>query len=286
MIIITGANGKLGRATVDQLLSRTSAENIGVSVRDPEQARDLAALGVRVRRGEFDDAASLAHAFEGASKVLIVSSNTGGDRTVQQHQTAIDAAGAAGAGRLYYTSHAGADLISAFPPARSHAATELALRDSGVPFTALRNGFYVDTAVMLVQTALRTGELRAPRDGPMNYTAHPDLAAATAAALLDDDLDDTILTLTGPAAIDAAELAALASDLAGREVKRVVVSDDEFRAGLVAQGLPEPRAAMMLGMFVAARQGGFSRVDPTLARLIGRPAASVQDVLGAVVASA
>ncbi len=286
MIIVTGASGKLGRATVEQLLKRLPAEQIGVSVRDPDKARDLGQRGVRVRRGDFNDAASLAHAFEGASRVLIVSSNTGGDGTVRQHQAAIDAAGAAGAGRIFYTSHAGADLISAFPPARSHAATEVALRDSGVPFTSLRNGFYAQTATMLVSSALRTGELRAPRDGPIDYTAHPDLAGATAIALTDEGLDDTILTLTGPEAVDAAGLAAMASELTGREVRRVVVPDDEYRAGLVAQGVPGPQAEMLLGMFVAARQGTFTRVDPTLARLIGRPPTPVREVLKAAISPA
>ncbi|WP_019586637.1 SDR family oxidoreductase [Deinococcus apachensis] len=286
MIIVTGANGKLGRATVERLLERLPADQIGVSVRDPERARDLQRRGVRVRQGDFNEAAGLAHAFEGASRVLLVSSNTGGEGTVRQHQTAIDAAGAAGAGHIFYTSHAGADLISAFPPARSHAATEVALRDSGLAYTSLRNGYYAQTAVMLVQGALRTGELRAPQDGPINYTAHPDLAEATAIALTDGGEGDTILTLTGPEAMDTAGLAALASELTGRRIRRVVVPDDEFRAGLVAQGVPGPRAALLLGMFVAARQGAFTRVDPTLARLIGRPPTSVREVLKAAISPA
>src|ERR1039458_663332 len=65
LIIVTGANGQLGRAIVEQLLGRIPAEQIGVSVRDPEKAQGRAEQGVRVRRGDFADAASLAHAFEG-----------------------------------------------------------------------------------------------------------------------------------------------------------------------------------------------------------------------------
>ena len=75
MIIVTGATGQLGRGIVEQLLKRTPAANIAVSVRKPEKAHELAALGVRVRRGDFDDATSLRHAFEGATQVLMVSSN-------------------------------------------------------------------------------------------------------------------------------------------------------------------------------------------------------------------
>ena len=279
MIIVTGANGKLGRAVVERLLDRIPAERIGVSVRDPEKAQDLGQRGVRVRRGDFGDAASLGDAFEGASRVLIVSVDRLGEEAVRQHQAAISAARAAGAGRIFYTSHAGADPIGAFPPGRDHAATEVALRESGVAFTSLRNGFYAQTAAFLVGAALGTGELRAPLDGPINYTAIPDLAEATAIALADEGLDDTILTLTGAEAVDAAGLAAMASALAGRPIRRVIVSDDEYRAGLVAHGVPEPQAAMFLTLFVAARQGAFTRVDPTLARLIGRPPTPVRDAL-------
>lgn len=279
MIIVTGANGKLGRAVVERLLDRIPAERIGVSVRDPEKARDLGQRGVRVRRGDFDDAASLADAFEGASRVLIVSVDRFGEEAVRQHRAAIDAAKAAGARRIFYTSRAGADPMSAFPPGRDHAAAEVALRDSGVPFTSLRNGFYAQTAAFLVGSALGTGELRVPRDGPIDYTAIPDLAEATAIALADEGLDEAILTLTGAEAVDAAGLAAMASDLAGLPIRRVVVSDDEYHAGLVAHGVPGPQAAMFLTLFVAARQGAFTRVDPTLARLIGRPPTPVRDAL-------
>ncbi|MGV9899573.1 NmrA family NAD(P)-binding protein, partial [Streptomyces tendae] len=67
MIIVTGATGQLGRRIVEHLLTRVPAEQVGVSVRDPgsPRARTFADRGVRVRRGDFADAGSLAHAFEG-----------------------------------------------------------------------------------------------------------------------------------------------------------------------------------------------------------------------------
>src|SRR3954471_17376258 len=70
MIVVTGATGLLGGAVVERLLARQPAEEIGVSVRDPAKAQALADRGVRVRRGDYDDAASLAHAFDGAGQIL------------------------------------------------------------------------------------------------------------------------------------------------------------------------------------------------------------------------
>ncbi len=284
MIIITGANGKLGRAIAERLLEHVPAEQIGVSVRDTEQARALEERGIRVRRGDFADAASLAHAFEGVSQVLIVSAGTTGEGAVGQHRTAIDAAKAAGARRILYTSHMGADLASPFPPMPDHAATEALLRESGVAFTALHNGFYAATAVMLLGRAVETGELAVPEDGPVAWTTHADLAEAAALALTTGDLDGITAALTGAEAFDMAGVAALASEVADRPIRRVVVPDAAYRAGLVAHGVPEAAADMLLGLFAASRQGAFAPADPTLARLLGRPATPLRDVLAAAIA--
>ena len=99
------------------------------------------------------------------------------------HRTAIEAATAAGVERIVYTSHMGANAASPFAPMPDHAATEAALRDSGVAYTALRSGFYATSGIMLMGRALETGTLAAPEDGPVSWTAHADLAEAAALAL-------------------------------------------------------------------------------------------------------
>ncbi len=284
MIIVTGATGLLGRAIVERLLERVPADQVGVSVRAPPQARELAARGGRVRPGAFADPARLAHAFEGASQVLIVSANDTGAELVRAHRAAIDAAKAAGAGRILYTSHMAANPSSLFVPPRDHAATEAALQDSGVPYTSLRNGFYASTVPMLLRGAAETGELALPADGPVAWTSHGDLAEAAAIALAGEhldsgDLDGPTPALTGPEAIDATGFAQIAAELTGRPIRRVVVSDDDYRAGLIAHGVPEVGADMLIGMFAAGRQGEFAPADPALARLLGREPESLRDVL-------
>ena len=282
MLIVTGANGKLGRLVVEALLNRVPAAQVGVSVRDPEKARELEARGVRVRRGDYNDAASLASAFEGASRVLLVSSSDTGGETMRQHRAAIDAARAAGARRIFYTSHVGSSPTSPFAPMVDHAATEAMLRASGVAFTSLRNGFYAGSAMFMLGDALTTGELAAPEDGPVSWTSHPDLAEATARLMSEEGPSESAtIDLTASEAIDLTAIAAIASELGGRPVRRVVVPDAEYRASLVAKGFPEARAEMFLGLFAASRQSQFARVDPTLARLLGRPPMRFRDVLQA-----
>lgn len=279
MIIITGANGKLGRAVVERLLERVPAEQIGVSVRDPKKAQDLKERGVRVRRGDFDDAGSLAHAFEDASQVLIVSTNSLGKAAVRQHHTAIDMAKKAGASRILYTSHMGSSPTSHFAPMVDHAATEEALQASGMAFTSFRNGYYTASAFMLLGDALKTGELVAPEDGPVAWTSHADLAEATAIVLGEQSLDGITPALTASEAINMDGIATIASDLVDRHIRRITVSDDEYRARLMSSGLPEKNAEFLLSIFRASRKGEFAQTDPTLARLIGRTPLTVRNVL-------
>lgn len=255
------------------------AERIGVSVRDPAGARELDDLGVRVRRGDFTDAASLTHAFEGASQVLIMPVNLTGEQRLRMHRTAIEQARHAGARRVLYASHMGANPSSPFPPMPDHAATERMLQDSGLAFTALRNGFYAGSAAMLLRGALETGELAAPEDGPVAWTAHADLAEAAAIVLAEESLDGVTPGLTGSEALDMAGVAAAASEITGRPIRRVVVSEEQFRADATARGVPEPAVRMLIGLFAAARLGQFARVEPALGELIGRPPTSLRTVL-------
>ncbi|MGO4792357.1 SDR family oxidoreductase [Paenibacillus sp. 2KB_20] len=279
MIVVTGGNGKLGRKVVEELLKRVPAGDIGVSVRDVNTAEDLKERGVRVRQGNFDDSESLLHAFEGASQVLIISSHSLGEVAVRQHQTAIDAAKKAGVGRLLYTSQMFSSATSHFPPMNVHAATEEMLKSSGMAFTSLRNGFYAASAMMWMGDALKTGELIAPEDGPVAWTSHSDLAEATAVILTEQRYDAMTPHLTASEAIDMGRIASIASKVLDRPIRRIVVSDDEYRNHLMSRGLPEAMVGMLTGMFQASRQGDFSQTNPTLENLIGRSPVNFTDYL-------
>jgi len=232
MIIVTGATGQLGSQIVRRLLDRVPAEQVGVSVRDPDRAADLATRGVRVRHGDFTQPASLAGAFEGATQVLVVSAATTGASAVDQHAAVFQAALAAGARRLVYTSHQAARDDSLFAPMPDHAATEQYLAGTGAPFTALRNGFYASFVPRLLGQALQTGQLIAPADGPVSWTTHADLAEAAAIILADEGrFEGPTPPLTAPEAFDLQAVASILSELTGRPVSRVVADDDEFVAG-------------------------------------------------------
>ncbi|MFD4504565.1 NAD(P)H-binding protein [Streptomyces sp. NPDC058457] len=280
MIVVTGATGQLGGRIVDRLLDRVPAEEVGVSVRDPEKARSLADRGVRVRQGSFTEPAGLTHAFEGASQILIVSVDRMGEEAVRQHRTAIDAAVAAGARRIVYTAHMGASPTSRFQACRDHAATEEALAATGVAWTSLRNGFHADSGLGFLAQGLESGEVALPADGPVCWTAHADLAEAAAVILTDEGrFEGPTPPLTASEALTFADLAALASELTGRTVTRTTAPDDTFRAHLVAGGVPADTADQLLGIFTAAREGEFATPDPTLAKLLGREPVGMRTLL-------
>lgn len=278
MIIVTGATGSLNGATVDHLLQRLPPHQIGVSVRDPARAAHLADRGVRVRQGSYDAPTALRHSFADADQVLLVSSSDPTADVVAQHCRAIDAAVDAGARRILYTSAYGAGFDTPYSPLAIHAATERHLAASGAAWTALRNGFYGDPAQLLGPWQ-KTGVVAMPADGPFSWIDRRDAAEAAAAILTGDDPFEGPIDLTLPEPVTLADFAASASELAGRQIPRVVVDDETWVADATASGVPEPVARFTLSMFQATRSGHFSGSDPTLTRLLGRRPRSITDQL-------
>ncbi|MHC2003005.1 NmrA family NAD(P)-binding protein [Methylobacterium sp. CM6241] len=268
---------------VEQLLRLMPPDRIVATTRDPGKADGLVRAGVGVRHGDYAKPDTLLTAFEGATQVLIVSSN--GERTgadvVAQHRSAVEAARAVGARRVVYTSHMGAGSSSAFPPMRNHAGTEAMLRDAGIAWTSLRNGFYAETVpTMMVEDAVATGVLSAPVDGKVAWTTHDDLAAAAAALLVDEGrFEGPTPPLTGVEALDLADVAALLTSIHGKRVERRTITDEAMAAGMRTGGAPTAVIEITLGLYRAARAGEFANTDPTLANLLGRPPTDLRTVL-------
>ncbi|NAZ87348.1 NmrA family NAD(P)-binding protein [Kineococcus indalonis] len=281
MIVITGATGALNGATVEHLLQHVPAARVAVVVRDVSRAGRFAERGVQVRHGDYADPASLPAAFADAEQLLLVSADAPAEEAVALHRTAVEAAVAAGVGRVLYTSHQGAAPGNPFAPGRTHAATERLLADSGTPWTALRNGFYAHALPWFTGPWRETGVVAVPADGPVSWTAREDAAEAAAAVLASGGAHDGPITLTAGAAPTFEEVARTASELTGRHVERVLVDPEGWVAAQVAAGQEESRARFALGVFQGAEQGFFAGTDPLLATLLGRAPRTVREVLAA-----
>ncbi|MBA3948033.1 MAG: SDR family oxidoreductase [Herpetosiphonaceae bacterium] len=285
MILVTGANGHLGRAVVERLLTVLPAEQIAVSVREPARASELAKRGVTVRRGDFAHPVGLIDTFAGVERLLLISTDVLGPERVQLHRNAIEAARHAQVGHLLYTSIVAPDPASPFAATSDHMATEEAIRASGLPFTMLRNGLYMEAVPMLVGAAFAGGPIAAPDDGPVAYIARAELAEATANLLAAGGHRNEALDLTGGEALDLAQVAQVVTPLLGRPVERLVLSDEDYRAQLTAAGVSTMDVDSYLAMFAASRQGRFASISPVVTTLLGRPPQTVDAFLRAFAAS-
>ncbi|CAN5242523.1 NAD(P)H-binding protein [soil metagenome] len=280
MIIITGATGALNGATVDHLLERVRASELAVAVREPAKAESFAQRGIEVRRGDYADPASLPVAFDGADQLLLVSSSDPTADAVSLHRAAIDAAVAAGVGRILYTSHQAAAPDNPFAPGRDHFATEQLLAESGVPWTSLRNGFYAHSLAFLAGSWRETGVMDVPGDGPVSWTAREDSAEAAAVILASDGAYSGPTTITASAAPTFAELAEIASEVSGRSIRCQVMDEQDWVAAQAAAGKPAHMTGFLLGFYRAAQRGFFAGTDPLLGELLGREPRRAAEALG------
>ena len=283
MIVITGASGQLGRLVIKSLLAKVPAGQIVAAVRKPESVSDLAALGVQVRRADYTDSASLDAAFQGAEKVLLISSSEVGQR-VAQHRNAIDAAKKAGVSLLAYTSILHVDT-SPLGLAAEHAATEAYLGQSGVPFVLLRNGWYTENYLASIQPALQHGAfIGSAGEGRISSAARADYAEAAAVALTAPGQSGKVYELAGDDSYTLAEFAAELSRQSGKQVPYVNLPESEFKAALVGAGLPEPLAGLLADSDVGASKGGLFDDSHQLSTLIGRPTTPLAVLMRAALA--
>jgi NAD(P)H dehydrogenase (quinone) len=278
MIVITGASGQLGRLVIAALLKKMPAGEIVAAVRNPAAVADLAARGVQVRQADYDQPASLAAAFAGADKLLLISSSEVG-RRVPQHRAVIDAARAVGVRLLAYTSLLHADT-SPLPLAAEHKETESLIRAAGLPAVILRNGWYTENYLAGVSTALQYGVVSGcAGDGRIASASRADYAEAIATVLASDHQAGRIYELAGDDAYTLAELAHAIAQQTGKAVAYQNLPEGEFKAALIGAGLPDYLAALLAESDSGAAKGGLFDDSRQLSQLIGRPTTPLTEML-------
>ena len=280
-IVVTGATGHFGRLAVEALQRRgVSAEQIIATGRRIETLADLASEGILVRRADYSDGASLREAFDGATRLLLVSGTEVGQR-IRQHTNVINAAKAAGVQLIAYTSIAHAPT-STLAIGQEHRATEAALADSGVPHILLRNSWYIDNYTAQLPAYLQHGIVGAAADGRISGATRADYAEAAAAVLAEDSHTGAVYELGGPA-FTMPELAEVVSGAAGQTVTYSDLSLEDYQAFLVRAGLPEPAAASIADLDRAVADGELYVDTSDLEKLLGRSATSLTAAVGAAV---
>ncbi len=283
-VVVTGATGNLGRLVIDNLIARgVRPADIRAAGRNAEKLATLAALGVETAVIDFEEPSTLAPAFSGADALLLVSGSEVGKR-MPQHTNAIDAAVAAGVGRIVYTSAPHADTTE-LAIAPEHKATEELLRASGIPVTILRNNWYTENYVGPLNQARQTGTIVAGiGDGRIASATRNDYADAAAVVLSEPGHEGKVYELAGDVAWTHYDLAEVFSEIIGSTVVYTPLEPDEYLGVLTAAGLDEGTAGFVVELDQGIRNGALADVTGDLSGLIGRPTTSLADGLRAAVA--
>jgi NAD(P)H dehydrogenase (quinone) len=276
-IAVTGATGQLGRLVIEQLKSRVGADPLLALVRDPAKA---ASLGVTARMADYGRPDTLAPALAGVQTLLLISSSEVGQR-VPQHRHVIEAARAAGVGRIVYTSLLHAD-VSPLSLAAEHLETEAMVKASGLAFTVLRNGWYTENYTGSLAAAVAHGALiGSAGEGRISSAARADFAEAAAVVLTTAGHDGRVYELAGDDAYTLADLAAEVSRQAGKAVVYNNLSPADYAAALAGFGLPPALAQAIASWDVDASRGALFDDGRALSRLIGRPTTPLAQVVAA-----
>ncbi|QSX40808.1 NAD(P)H-binding protein [Shewanella cyperi] len=277
MILIFGAAGDLGRRVTQALLQHVPANQLRLASRQPER---LDHSGAETVYADFGEPESLAAAMQGVSKVLLISGDAPNDVRLGQHLAVIQAAKSAGVEQLVYTSFQLANLDSAFDFARSHGATEAALRLSGVPFTLVRNGLYAELTLMGLEQALQKGErFNASGSGRFAPVLKDDLAEALAKVLTEPGHVGQTYTLQGPELFSQAGISALIADISGKALRTVDISPEAQQQTLLAMGLPEFLARALAGNSRAIANDEYLTAENHLPALLGRTPGRLETLL-------
>jgi NAD(P)H dehydrogenase (quinone) len=285
-IVITGATGQLGRHVVEALLARdVPAAQIVAAGRSIGKLADLEARGVQVRAMDYADAASVAKALEGATKVLLISGSEVGQR-VEQHRTVIEAAKAEGVELIAYTSIANADTTG-MKLAAEHQATEDILKDSGLPFALLRNGWYLENYTEQLQGTLAQGALAGSAgDGKVSAASRLDYAEAAAAVLVAENQAGKVYELGGDHAFTLAELAQEISTAASQTVAYQDLPASDYAGLLAGFGVPQAFADILADSDLGIARGDLLVSGSDLRQLIGRPTTPMPAAVRSALAAA
>lgn len=284
-IVITGATGQLGQHVIEALLElNVPSDSIVATGRSVEKLARFADRGVRVTAMDYDDATSVAEALKGASKVLLISGSAVGQR-VEQHRTVIDAAKAEGVELLAYTSIANADTTG-MKLASEHQVTEAILKESGVPFVLLRNGWYLENYTEQLPGTLAQGALAGSAgEGRVSGASRADYAHAAAAVLVAGDQAGKVYELGGDEAFTMDELAAEISAASGKTVVYNDLPADQYAGLLTSVGVPEAFAEILADSDLGIARGDLLVTGGDLRKLIGRPSTPLSEAVRSAAAS-
>lgn len=270
---VTGATGQLGKLVVEQLKRKVGNDSIVALVRNPSKAKELE---VEARPFNYDNPKDLEEQLEGIDRLLLISASEIGQR-IRQHKNVIDAVKKAGIPWIVYTSllHADSSSISL---ASEHIETEKLLKDSGVDYTILRNGWYNENYTASIQSTLAGGAvIGSAGSGKISSASRADYAEAAATVLTDNIHKGEIYELAGDKAFTLSDLAAEISKQTGKEIPYKNLPETEYSKILESFNIPKEMSLAIASWDSSISKGDLFNNTQQLSKLIGRPTTSIAE---------
>jgi uncharacterized protein YbjT (DUF2867 family) len=269
MILIVGATGMVGSATVRQLTAR--GVPVRTLVRSAEKSATLAGPGIETVVGDLEQPSSLDAALDGVTRALLISPLH--PRQVELQGNFVEAARRAGAVHIVKLSGLGTALDSPLRSGRWHAQTEQHIADAGLPFTHLHPPFFMQN-ILRSATAIAAQSVlvAAMQAGKIAMVDARDVAAVAVAALTSDGHAGKTYTITGPEALSFQEVAKKLAVATGKRMTYQDVSLDTMRQELVATGIPAWLVEVRMEFATALRDGSAAAVTDTVQAVTGQPA--------------
>jgi NAD(P)H dehydrogenase (quinone) len=278
-VLVTGANGHLGRLVIEALLKKNGPEKIILGSRQTDNLKSFAGEKVEIRKVDFEDTSSLVTAFAGVDRLLLISTKAIGEQRQRQHKNAIDAAVKAGVKHVVYTSMLKPEeSLVTFAP--DHDFTEKALKVSGLGWTILRNSWYLDNLLASLPQTLKSGQwFTAAGSGKIAHVSREDCAQVAEATLLSSSISNRQFDITGSQAFTVEEIAKIASDMFGKTIKVHHLSDDALKEKLLSAGVPAPFVPVAVSSDSNTRAGNMNKVSHAVKDLTGHDPQSLRDFL-------
>ncbi|MFC9540281.1 SDR family oxidoreductase [Lysinibacillus sp. NPDC056959] len=286
-ILITGATGQLGGKIVEYLAKKMEATNTniiaGTTNTESEKAQAIAAKGIEVRKTDFENQASLVEAFKGVDKVYIVSTLPDVELAVRQQTNIVEAAKQTGVQHIVYSSAPKADT-SAFVLAAPHRERENILKQSEIPYTIVRNNWYVENELASIQQSLNGAPwLTSAGEGKVGWALRDELAEATANVLAKDGHENKVYELGG-VPYTQAQFVATVNEITGKNIQVMNADSKTYGDVLKQANLPEPMIGMLSAIQEGIKTGGLDNSHSDLEMLLGRKPAALKEALQQILA--
>ena len=287
MILVTGATGNYGSKVIEHLLKKgVATKDITALVRTKEKTRPLDEKEIVNKIGDYADIDSMITAFEGVDRLLLVSSNDRGavENRTKHHINTIKAAKEAGVNHIVYTSfvrtpgHEGS-AIADFQ--NSHVESEQFLKESGITYTVLQNGIYLEMILAFIgEKVAETSTILFPaQKGSATWVLREELAEVAAHVLTTEGHENKTYALTNIESVGFQEIARDISEALGKEVGYKSPPVDQFQSILEKAVVPDTYIGMFVMWGTAVAQGMMDLQDTALASFLGRNPTTVRQFI-------